>query len=188
MSCFWQDFLRCDDPSCFAVDLVYATPQYASNINSGFDLELWSDKELTIPLSPTTAIIVHATAYPAGAISNGSCGLDTNNCNLYDWAHGHNQFADDGCGPNYDFPWGNAPRLIDAPPIPTNFMTNIADGDCSVSFDPTIDPAPAAAIPVLAYNSGTLTLNGHSGAWTILLTIETDVGTCILVCGNSFCF
>ena len=155
------------------------------DISSDFVLSMFADPALTVPITPTAAIITHITAYLAAAGSDYNCGSDTNNCTFYEWANSVNATGLGVCGVNYAVPW-NTPIVHDvsSPPI---FGSHIADGDAAVSFDPA-GSIPLAAVAALAYNTMTHTIAGFTGPFTILVEIETDVGTCVLPCGSSFCF
>lgn len=165
---------------------IFFLPQNGSDL-SGFTLptNTFSDAALLLPLTVTTAMITHVTAYASANANKYDCTTpDDLNCTLLDWMQGIDETGLGACGVNYDFPWGSG-RDSTTPPAQG---TAIADGDCSVSFDPAVDAVPVTSLPPLAYDSGTNTINGIAGDWTVVLNITTDLGDGILVVGTTHCF
>jgi hypothetical protein len=160
---------------------VFAAPDWKSDLTA-FDFRLYSDAALTDALTPGSAMVTHAVAYAADNGPSYTCADDFNNCTLLHWINGTNETLLDVCGVNYDVPWGSG-RDSSSPPLPG---APIAQGDCSVSFDPNA-PFDVRSLPPLAYDGGSNTINGTAGPWTILLSVTTDLGDCTYVCGVSFC-
>jgi len=162
---------------------MYAYPDHQGDLTA-FTFALYSDAALTLLAdpAPTTATVTHVLAYASNNAIAYTCGDDSTNCTLINWINGHDETGSGACGHDYSAAWGSGRDSTDPP----DQGAVIAEGDCSVDFDPTA-PLDVRDLPPLAYDSGSDTINGVAGCWTLVLTITTDVGYCTFVCGTSFC-
>lgn len=164
---------------------LFAAPDHEADLTA-FALTLFTDAALTTaPGTPaSTATVTHVKAYAAANADAYDCTPDVNNCTFLHWAIGHDETGDGACGVNFNVPWGFGRDSTMPPPQ----GAVIAEGDCSVSFDPT-GALDATTLPPLAFipGGGGGTINGVGGPWTLILSITTDLGDCVFVCGNQFC-
>lgn len=158
MPCFWQEFLRALDPACGNSTLIFTSPIKAKHTDD-FEPSVFAVTDsLDNPLFPTTATVTHVIAYDT-AIG------DPSGCTYLAW-------------------WNSGPPWLTDPP--GTFGSRYVDTDVSVPFDPTIDPIPMGAIPGFSDSGGSILLSG-SNMFVAILTIETDVGTCMVAVGADYC-
>lgn len=162
---------------------LFAFPDHQGSL-SAFDFVVYTDAALTelADPAPTTATVTHVKAYASNNAIAYNCDDDSTNCKLINWISGHDETILGACGHDYSAPWGSGRDSTDPPPQ----GAVIAEGDCSVDFDPSV-PLDVRDLPPLAYDSGGDTINGVAGCWTLVLSITTDMGDCTFVCGTSFC-
>jgi hypothetical protein len=175
-------------PTAASSGLLFAQPMFTTqNPPGGFSFFTFSDSALTQSISANTATITNVTVYSASDAVAYNCDPDINNCNLVEWVQSDDASGLGECGPDYSAIWGSGPTRDSSnqPFIAAPFLS----ADCSYTFDPTTnDLGPITNIPELNYDSDLNTINGISGPWVFAFAIETDIGNCILICGNSFCF
>jgi hypothetical protein len=167
---------------------LFGVPTFTSeNAPNDFSFFTALDSGLTQPVFTNTATITHITVFAAADGIAYNCGSDINNCNIVAWSQGDDQTGINVCGVDYTAPWGSGPLRdsTNQPFVATPFLSV----DCSFSFDPTTNNLGTTTdIPELNYDPDANTINGVSGPWVLMFEITTDLGPCILIAGNSFCF
>ena len=166
MTCFWQRFVSANDVDC---DVDPTTHIYAHPINLHEDsvFSFFSDAALTVQIFPTSATITSISVY-AGATDIANC-----NCPWIDW-------------------WA-APTDSESPPRGAQLGSPYT---VSMGLDLV---SPLSFAPILTAAEYVDLGGGYSYSWrsipantiyntVIILTVQTDVGMCLLVFAGSCCY
>jgi hypothetical protein len=186
MTCFWTDAVGCFDPACEAAPgVIYCLPVSLHNFLSMPEIIYFaSDTGLTVPISPTTATITSLAVYEG---LEGPGGI---NCAYINWMGGGDFTM--ACT---SLPASSCVLPIDSQSPPRGAILH-APYPVSISFDPTVGVDFYALLTAANY----FDLGPPSGySWSsdgsqsilgtvVAVTIETDLGTALLIFADSGCY